>query len=426
MASSQRKYSLGKSLGHGGFAEVFEATTAGENGKVAFKRLKPDNSTKLDHRARLEREIRSMISLNHPNIMQILDYDREHFSWYTMQIAETSLKKLSPPLHEAVVQQVLKDCLSALIAVHANGQLHRDIKPSNILKIGDGDQSKWVLADFGLITALPDESQAGWTETNENLGTRHYAAPETYNDPTKFSEKADIYSLGKTLEWMLTGTTNNNNLQDRWNAIVKVATSDSADLRYNANQFSQVITQLNLTSQTPSLDEIVNRIQSETTLSPELIQSYWQLVLTTIEKNEKEAVLEYVVPVRENQVLATLSNYTDKDIKSVIDMVQYTLEGSWEGSFDDLHKPLLWLLDVAISLNQAQKMHLANLAMEFAISQDKSLDRWTFQRRLRSYLTTLPQNEKRNFMSHIFPKPGVKSYLLDTLYKTETKPAWIR
>jgi serine/threonine protein kinase len=88
-----------------------------------------------------------------------------------------------------------------MVDLHADEILHRDIKPSNIMILGHrGQPLRAVLADFGLATAI--QPQEHLTKTHEGVGTPPYRAPEANYRGT--NEVTDVYSLGRTLEFILT------------------------------------------------------------------------------------------------------------------------------------------------------------------------------------------------------------------------------
>ena len=117
-------------LGVGGQAEVFEAMRRGTNEKVALKRV---NARDVAAISRMKHEVEVQRSLNHPHIMPIFDFAPD-YSWYTMPVACRILGKLSPPLPEQMVMEVVRHCALGLAHAHAHESIHRDVTPNNIVQ----------------------------------------------------------------------------------------------------------------------------------------------------------------------------------------------------------------------------------------------------------------------------------------------------
>ena len=102
---------------------------------------------------------------------------------------------------------MLRQVCEALGEAHAIGLIHRDIKPANILlceRGGRPDVAKVV--DFGLVKNL-SAVDARVTLENTAVGTPHYMAPEALQTPDRIDARSDVYALGATAYFLLTGTT---------------------------------------------------------------------------------------------------------------------------------------------------------------------------------------------------------------------------
>lgn len=200
-------YRLLKSIGRGGYAEVFRAVArAGHKDIVALK--KPHEFDEAYER--MAREIRVQQGLQHPNIMPIIDA-AEDGSWFVMPLAVGNLEYLwesgrlgTDP--EPVVDAVLRSIGAGLEHAHLQGAIHRDVSPRNILAFDDGGELRWVLADWGMVKRPPGETTNRLTMPGVGAGTRGFAAPETWIDAHVADERADVYSLGRVAAWLLTGT----------------------------------------------------------------------------------------------------------------------------------------------------------------------------------------------------------------------------
>ena len=190
--SWQKLYTLAsRTLGAGGFAEVFPATRRSDNAAVALKRTKPGP----DRRERMRREIDVLSQLNHRNVMAVLDADTSSHEWYCMPQAVRTLEGLA----QLELKDAVLDVLNGFAYIHSPelGYAHRDITPRNILLLDDTDGRRWVIADWGLV-----RRKAGHTteiRTAGSMGTEAYAAPELWGDAHDADYRADYYGLGRVV-----------------------------------------------------------------------------------------------------------------------------------------------------------------------------------------------------------------------------------
>lgn len=198
-------YRLTRFIGEGGMASVYEGTHEKLGTKVAIKILNPVLTANKQIRQRFENEAKMMASLNHPNIIKVLDYDELPDKLaIVMELLEGHdlksfiLKKgvLKP---EQVIPFFVK-ILDAFQYAHSKGIIHRDIKPSNIF-IDEDNQIK--VLDFGIakIFGAGDD----FTSTGAQLGTPTYMSPEQVKAEKNIDQRTDIYSLGVTLFFLLNG-----------------------------------------------------------------------------------------------------------------------------------------------------------------------------------------------------------------------------
>jgi serine/threonine protein kinase len=154
-------------------------------------------------RARFSEEARALARFRHPGIVQVHDVFEEHnTAYYTMDYVEgETLKALvqrkgTLPLAEAM--PFMHKLLDAVEAVHAADMLHRDIKPDNIMVRADGQP---VLIDFGSARQFSE----GKTLSQTAILTPGYAPPEQYSEKARRGIFTDVYSLGATFYFILTG-----------------------------------------------------------------------------------------------------------------------------------------------------------------------------------------------------------------------------
>ncbi|MFD6425147.1 serine/threonine-protein kinase [Streptomyces sp. NPDC060198] len=202
-----RRFEIGAEIGGGGFAVVFGARDlkAAEDDRVAVKVLQQTHALDADTVARFERELRLMSTLGHPNVMTLLasGKDDELGLWYAMPLARGVLSdEVSGVMKAEDVAVVMREICAGLAYIHSEGVLHRDLKPANVLRTSEG---VWAIADFGFARVV--EESGLLTSTFDGMGTRFYVAPEQWRDAKHVDERADIYSAGKIMQALLTGST---------------------------------------------------------------------------------------------------------------------------------------------------------------------------------------------------------------------------
>ncbi|MFO0725901.1 MAG: serine/threonine-protein kinase [Myxococcota bacterium] len=198
-AAQEPRFLLGERLGVGGMAEVFAAEDRLLSRQVALKVLRRSAETEFELRRRLVNEARAVVSLRHPNIVEVQDVDPSgRFIVMERIHGESLAQRLARgPLPRAELFDLARSILSALIAAHARGIIHRDIKPSNILLTREG---RFKLGDFG-VAHVPDSEL---TRSGVIVGTPRYMPPEQLRG-AKTDGRSDLYALGATLYEAATG-----------------------------------------------------------------------------------------------------------------------------------------------------------------------------------------------------------------------------
>src|SRR5262249_20753249 len=206
-------YVLLSRLGKGGMGEVFRARQQRLDRVVALKIIRSDQ---LKHSAAIKRFIhegRAAAQLKHPNIVTIYDRDEADDAFYiSMEYVEgtdlSRLVKRDGPLPVTTACEYARQTALGLQHAGERGLVHRDIKPSNLIVTqvaGEGVGTVKIL-DFGLarsIGTLSDDTTL--TPTDEWLGTPEYISPEQAQNSKDVDIRADIFSLGCSLYFLLTG-----------------------------------------------------------------------------------------------------------------------------------------------------------------------------------------------------------------------------
>lgn len=201
------QFLLEKFVGGGGMGVVFRALDTTLNREVAVKVLSRDQSTDDETLRRFRNEAQSAARLNHENIAHVHYVGEDRGLHYIVfefiegvNIRDLVEQKGPLPLEESLsyTYQI------ALALEHASSRavIHRDIKPSNVLIAMDG---KAKLVDMGLARLNQVAHTDDLTASGVTLGTFDYISPEQARDPRSADVRSDLYSLGCSFFYMLTG-----------------------------------------------------------------------------------------------------------------------------------------------------------------------------------------------------------------------------
>jgi len=203
-------YTLVQKIGEGGMGAVYRAQHALLRRPTAVKILPPERAGEMDL-ARFEREVQMTSLLTSPHTVSVYDFGRtpDGLFYYAMEYLDgidlLEIVRRDGPMSPGRVVYVLRQVCEALAEAHGVGLIHRDIKPGNILlceRGGRHDVAKVV--DFGLVKSV---SATGTELTGENtvLGTPDYMSPEALRSPDRIDARSDLYALGATAYYLLTG-----------------------------------------------------------------------------------------------------------------------------------------------------------------------------------------------------------------------------
>jgi len=235
MTPAAAKYEYDRRLGGGGMAEVFLARTVGAEGfqrPVAIKRVLPSFSHDPQFASMFVNEARLSALLRHPNVVQVVDFDRDAVGrlYLVMELVEgkdlsdvVGRGSLPIPVVVYVITEVLKGLAYAHDLTSPDGKplgiVHRDISPHNVLVSYDGEVK---VSDFGIAKAM---LASGAARSGLIKGKPLYMAPEQVTAPDAVDHRADLFAVGVMMFELLTGqriyqgTTNEEVLTD----VIQVA-----------------------------------------------------------------------------------------------------------------------------------------------------------------------------------------------------------
>ena len=201
-------YELLRYVGGGGMGKVFRALDTRLNRSVAVKILPPEHAADRETVLRFQNEAQSAARLDHDNIARVYYVGEDRGLHYIVfefiegvNVRDLVERKGPLPLGDAVSYTL--QVADALAHAAERNVVHRDIKPSNLLITPAGHAK---LIDMGLARLREvDTAAADLTASGVTLGTFDYISPEQARDPRNTDVRSDIYSLGCTFFFMLTG-----------------------------------------------------------------------------------------------------------------------------------------------------------------------------------------------------------------------------
>jgi serine/threonine protein kinase/tetratricopeptide (TPR) repeat protein len=211
----QDRYRIASLLGTGAMGRVYRAEQTALHKPFAIKILSPQLTNDPDSQARFANEAHNAASLNHPNVVSIVDYGRtkDGITYLVMEYIEgRSLERIiyeEFPLPRERVADLTLQILAALTEAHGLGILHRDLKPENILVQSLRTRGELLkVLDFGIAKLMDDAPNArarpGLTSQGVVCGTPEYMSPEQACG-LKLDQRSDLYAVGVILYQMLSG-----------------------------------------------------------------------------------------------------------------------------------------------------------------------------------------------------------------------------
>jgi tRNA A-37 threonylcarbamoyl transferase component Bud32 len=198
------RYEVGRLLGAGGLAEVYEGHDRLLARRVAIKALRAEYIGDQRFLLRFRRETQAAASLSHPNIVGVYDLGSEGGTQFVIMeyVDGRTLKDIiraEGRLDPQRAAEICEDVCSALAAAHTRGLIHRDIKPANVMLTSAGHVK---VMDLTIARTINSERI---TQTGTAAEMAQYISPEAAQGQ-QIDVRSDLYSLGCCLYEMLTGT----------------------------------------------------------------------------------------------------------------------------------------------------------------------------------------------------------------------------
>src|SRR4029077_6448978 len=201
-------------LGSGAIAITYRARDTVLNSVVALKVIDRKVAKMPGVRSRFLREARAAAQIHHPNVARVSHYgEQDGECFYVMELVEgetlEAKVRREGPMPLALALEVMEQATRALAAAEKCGVVHRDIKPSNIMLESDPSGALIVkVIDYGIAKILDPEAERGAEQTQTAfIGTPAFASPEQFapSEQRKIDTRSDIYSLGATFWYLLSG-----------------------------------------------------------------------------------------------------------------------------------------------------------------------------------------------------------------------------
>ncbi|QEG40378.1 protein kinase domain-containing protein [Roseimaritima ulvae] len=200
-------YRIERLIGSGGMGRVYLAVHGPMERTVALKTLSADRMGSEKSISRFYSEVRAAGRLLHPNIVTAFDAgEAEGIHFLAMEFVDgptlSTVVAESGPLSVSVAVDILQQAATGLLYAHQASIVHRDIKPGNLMR---APNNVVKLVDLGLATVGADVRDQ--LDSGRLIGTVEYMAPEQLDQADRADARSDIYALGATFYFLLTGST---------------------------------------------------------------------------------------------------------------------------------------------------------------------------------------------------------------------------
>ena len=208
------RFRLGKQLGKGGQADVYLAHDSVDgNREVAVKVFRLGSRPRREDIGRIKNEIDALQRVSSDRIVKLIAWnigDAENAESEPLYLVMELAQYGTLSGHDYFIGDIglslrlFRQMCEGAAAMHAAGIIHRDLKPSNVLFIENEREVK--ISDFGICYLDTEQGSSRLTPEREKVGARHFAAPEQTALPPVCTPRSDVYSLGRLLHFMITGS----------------------------------------------------------------------------------------------------------------------------------------------------------------------------------------------------------------------------
>ncbi|HFE4227226.1 TPA: protein kinase [Staphylococcus aureus] len=222
-----------ESIGYGGYANIYLQKSTG----LAVKKLKEEYLTDSSIKSRFKREFDLTKSFDtNPLFINVFEFNESDYS-YTMELADETLKDYieSKTISELEKVKIIMKILKAMSQAHSENKIHRDISSKNVLMF----RGKVKISDLGLGKNL-DEIHSHQTFDTNGVGQYKYCAPEQMYSLKQADKQSDVFSLGRLINFIMTGNVVNNHHLFR--GVSDKATNSSKEYRFeDANEMLKML-----------------------------------------------------------------------------------------------------------------------------------------------------------------------------------------
>ena len=263
-------YRLDEVIGRGGMGVVFRAQQEHLKRSVAMKIIPADSEEKS---RRFEVEINQLSRLSHPNIVRAFDAGRSGgITYLAMELVEgetlDSRVQRRGPLKPQQAIAIVRQTAEALAYSHQHGIIHRDVKPANLMLDSTGTVK---LLDLGMLRMIQESivdadspTRVELSRTGVLLGTPEFMAPEQAEDPSSADERSDIYALGGTFYFLLTGKRMFES-SGRLDAVLSRQDGEPPHLGSQLDEIFQRMVEREPTDRHPSMEAVIQDLDSIST-----------------------------------------------------------------------------------------------------------------------------------------------------------------
>ena len=327
-------YTITRKIGEGGMASVYEGIHVKLGTKVAIKILSPILARNPQLRKRFENEANFMASLSHPHITRVLDVEEKDD---TLAIIMDLLDgedldarvKRTGPLSTDEVKIIFTQVMHAFDYAHSKGIVHRDIKPANIF-IDKANQVK--ILDFGIAKLFGTGNEM--TQTGTQMGTPVYMSPEQVRGEKSIDHRSDIYALGVTLYFLLTGNTPYESAEDSsYEIFTKIINEPIPSLENNPilDAIIQKATSKDRNTRYQAVDEMLKELEESDNTKPSLhvSETKEQTLTQEIKATESPKSVETEVEIETKDVLENIPTRFFNLNRLLIGVILWSLVGKF-------------------------------------------------------------------------------------------------